>query len=104
MDSEKEHSTNHTLITITEKILNTLDNNQYAHGVFLNFQKAFDTINHRIRFSKLEYYGIRGFPHDLIKSYLTKRKHYTHINGVDSITFTSTHGIPQGPVLGHSYS
>ena len=39
-------------------------------------------------------------PHDLIKSYLTNRKHYTHINGVDSNTLTSTHGIPQSSVLG----
>ena len=61
----KKHSTNHALITITEKIRNVLDNNQYACGVLLDFQKAFDTVNHRILLSKLEYYGIRGIPHDL---------------------------------------
>ena len=96
----KKHSTNHALITITEKIRNVLDNNQYACGVLLDFQKAFDTVNHRILLSKLEYYGIRGIPHDLIKSYLTNRKHYTHINGVDSNTLTSTHCILQGSILG----
>ena len=36
----------------------------------------------------------------LSKSYLTNRKYYTHINGVDPNTLTSTHGIPQGSVLG----
>ena len=81
--------TDHALITITEKIQNALDNNQYNCGV-----------NHRILLSKLEYYGIRGIPHDFIKSFLTNRKHYTNINGVDSNTLTSTHGIPQGSVLG----
>ena len=96
----KKHSTNHALITITEKIRNVLDNNQYACGVLLDIQKAFDTVNHRILLSKLEYYGIRGIPHDLIKSYLTNRKHYTHINGVDSYNLTRTHSIPQGSVLG----
>ena len=95
----KKHSTNHALITITEKIRNVLENNQYACGVLLYFQKAFDTVNHRILLSKLEYYGIRGIPHDLIKSYLTNRKH-THIHGVDSNTLTSTHCILQGSVLG----
>ena len=95
----KKQSTNHALITITEKIQNALDNNQYACGVFLDFQKAFDTVNHKILLSKLECYGIRSIPHDLIKSYLTNRKH-THINGVDSNTLTSTHGVPQGSVLG----
>ena len=91
-------STNHALIAITEKI--ALHNNQYACGVFLDFQKAFDTVNHKILLSKLEYYGIRGIPHDLIKYYLTNRKHYTHINGVDSNTLTSAHVVPQGSVLG----
>ena len=78
---------------------NTLDNNQYACEDFLDFQKDFDTVNHKILLSKLEYYGIRGIPHDLIKSYLTNRKH-THINGVDSNTLTSTHeGSVLGPLL-----
>ena len=79
---------------------NTLDNNQYACEDFLDFQKDFDRVNHKILLSKLEYYGIRGIPHDLIKSHLTNRKHYTHINGVNSNTLTGTHGVPQGSVLG----
>ena len=72
----KKHSTNHALITITEKIRNVLDNNQYACGVLLDFQKAFDTVNHRILLSKLEYYGIRGIPHDIIK-HLNQHTWYT---------------------------
>ena len=99
----KNYWTDHALIIITEKIRNMLDNNQYTCGVFLDFQKAFDTVNHRILLSKLKYYGIRGTshqPHNLIKSYLTVRKHYTHINGVVSNILTSTYGIPQGSVLG----
>ena len=71
--SRKKHPTNHALITIIEKIRNALNNNQYACGVFLDFQKAFDTVNRRILLSKLEYFGIRGIPHDLIKSYLNNR-------------------------------
>ena len=95
----KKCLTNHTLIIVTKKIWNALDNNQYACGVFLDFQKAFDTVNNRTLLSKLEYYGIRGIPHNLIKSYLTNRKH-THINGVNPNTLTNTHGIPQDSVLG----
>ena len=89
----KKHSINHVLITITEKIRNVLDNNQYACGVFLGFQKAFGTVNKRILLSKLEHYGISGIrrvPHDFIKSYLTNRKHYAHINDLDSNTLTVT--------------
>ena len=89
----KKHSINHVLITITEKIRNVLDNNQYACGVFLGFQKAFGTVNKRILLSKLEHYGIsgiRGIPNDFIKSYLTNRKHYAHINDLDSNTLIVT--------------
>ena len=96
----KKHSTGHALITITEKIRNALNNNQYFCGVFFYFQKAFDRVNHRIRVSKLEHYGIRVIPHDLIKSYLINRTHYTHINGVDSNTLTSH----KAQFLGHFYA
>ena len=95
----KKHLTDHALIFIIEKIRFALDNNQYTCGVFLDFQKTFDTVNPEILLSKLEYYGIRGIPHDLIKSYLTNRKN-THIIGIDSNTITNTHAIPEGSVLG----
>ena len=60
------HSTNHALISITEKI-NALDEGKFACGVFIDFQKAFDTVNHKILISKLEHYGIRGLPLHLFK-------------------------------------
>ena len=95
----KKYSTDHTLITFTEKIRNALHNNQYACRVFLDFQNTFDTVNHRILLSNVGNYGISGIPHELIKSYLTSRKHYAHINGVDSNTLISIHGIPLDSVL-----
>ena len=49
----KRHLSNHALITITEKIRHTLDNNHYMYGVFLDFQKASDTVNNDILLSKL---------------------------------------------------
>ena len=53
------HSTNHALVSLTESIRSSLDNNRFGCGIFINFQKAFDTVNHDILLSKLQHYGIR---------------------------------------------
>ena len=74
------HSTNHELIRITEKIRNALAEGKFACGVFLDFQKAFDTVNHKILISKLEHYGIRGLPLHLFQNYLEKRTQFVNIN------------------------
>ena len=57
---QNSHSTNHASITITVTIREVLDRNEYSCGVFLDFQKAFDTVNHKILISKLNHYGVRG--------------------------------------------
>ena len=56
------HSTNQALTSITEKIRKALDEGKFACGIFLDFQKAFDTMDHDILLSKLEHYGVRGVP------------------------------------------
>lgn len=43
-----KHSTNHALIDITESIRRALDNKKVACGIFVDLQKAFDTVNHNI--------------------------------------------------------
>ena len=88
------HRTNHKLITITGKIRHSLHNNHYMCGVFLDFQKVFNAVNHDMLLSKLLYYGIRDTPCKLIKSDLTNRKQYTYINDSESTTLITTHGVP----------
>ena len=96
----KKHSTNHALISITEQIREALDNKKVATGIFVDFQKAFDTVNHNILLSKLDHYGIRGNVNNWFKSYLIGRKQYVSINGFKSKESTINHGVPQGSVLG----
>ena len=95
-----KHSTTHALINITERTRVALDNNQPVSGVFVDLQKAFDTVNHTILLSKLEYYGIRGPIKGWFKSYLHKRKQSVIINGYESEIQILNHGVPQGSVLG----
>ena len=84
------HSTNHTLISITEEIRKALDNNEFSCGVFLDFQKASDTANHKILIGKLHHYGLRGVTLSRFESYLTNRIQQTIVNGARISTWPIT--------------
>ena len=68
--------------------------------MFLNFQKAFDSVDIDILLNKLYFFNIRGIFHSSLKSYLTYRNQYTFMNGKSSLTRTVTHGVPQGSNFG----
>ena len=48
----------HAIITRTKEIRHALDNNHYICRVFLEFRKAFDTVNNDILMSNFLYYGM----------------------------------------------
>ena len=88
------------LILLVDKISKALENGDYVIGLFLDFSKAFDTINFDILLDKLDHYGIRGCSLDWFRSYLTGRKQYVYYNGFSSPMRTTTCGVPQGSILG----
>ena len=94
------HSTNHALLSLTEKVREGLDGGKFACGVFIDLQKAFDTVDHSILLRKLDHYGIKGIANDWFRSYLTDRSQYTSVNGFDSERRDMNYGVPQGSVLG----
>ena len=95
-----KHSTTTALITLTDKLLTFFDNGMKTVGLFLDFSKAFDTINHKVLLKKLENYGIRGKCLEWIKSYLTNRKQRVIYNGTSSSELIVKCGVPQGSILG----
>ena len=96
----KSNSTTFALVEITDKIKKILDEDNYVIGIFLDLTKAFDTVNHEILLYKLYKYGIRGHANNFFVSYLTERKQYICINGVNSSTKQINCGVQQGSVLG----
>ena len=96
----QEYSTSHALINITENIRKALDDGNIGCGVFVDLQKAFDTVDHQILLAKLNHYGIRGVSNDWFKSYLSNRNQYVSINGYESGLAAINCGVPQGSVLG----
>ena len=85
---------------MTEKIRDALDKGDLACGVFIDLQKAFDTLDHEILLDKLKNYGFRGLSNDWIRSYLTGRMQFVHVSGKNSSTKEVKYRVPQGSVLG----
>ena len=96
----KRHSTIHALNTAITQIVNGLNRNEVVLGIFLDFSKAFDTVNHSILLDKLENTGFRGKVLDLFASYLSNRKQYVFNGDTQSTLLNITDGVPQGSVLG----
>ncbi len=68
--------------------------------MFLDFSKAFDTINHEILIRKLQHYGIRGIPLKWFVSYLVDQSQYVQYNKQTSIRRNISCGVPQGSIRG----
>ena len=96
----QQYSTSHALVNITENIRKALDGGNIGCGIFVDLQKAFDTVDHQILLTKLNHYGIRGVSNDWCKSYLSNRNQYVSINGFDSGLAAINCGVPRGSVLG----
>ena len=96
------HNTSHPVLQLSEKIYNSLNQNPSGKTltIFIDLKKAFDTVDHSILLKKLESYGFRNTASLWFKNYLSDRKQYVSINGVDSEEVEIICGVPQGSVLG----
>ena len=75
------HSTTHALLEITEKFKQACDTDQIVCGVFVDLQKAFDTVNHTILLKKLTHCGIRGVASKCFQSFLEDKKQFASVQG-----------------------
>ena len=83
-------------MSLTEAVRNTIDNRGFSCGIFIDLQKNFDTVNHKIFLSKLE--RVRGCALEWFKSYLPNGKQYVSVYGSNSNLLSVTFGVPQSSV------
>ena len=96
----KSHSTYLALTILMDKLIKSIENGDHVVGVYLDFSKAFDTVNHTILLTKLHHYGIRGQALNWFKSYLENKKQFVTYNNVRSTLKNMPCGVPQGSILG----
>ena len=96
----KKHSTISTVANFTNDIYSAINKKQISIATFIDFSKAFDTVNHQILFLKLQKIGITGNVLKLLQNYLKNRKQKTIVNNTESEFGTISCGVPQGSVLG----
>ena len=65
----------YAILYFINKVATAIGNHKHTIGLFLDFSKAFDMVDHDILLYKLCHYGIRGKALDWFRSYFQNRKH-----------------------------
>ena len=82
------------VINFIESIDNAIIQDKFKCRIFIDFKKAFDTVDQNILLTKLWHYIIRGIDNDWFKSYFTKRMQYVSVRGILSGLLRVDFGVP----------
>lgn len=95
-----KRSTEEAILKLTTCITDHVDKLDKCIGVFLDLQKAFDTVSIPILLSRLSNIGVRGNSLSWFESYLTNRTQCVRVNKHSSDDAGCVYGVPQGSTLG----
>lgn len=88
------------LVRFGDDVYSSFNERGFLMAVFLDFRRAFDTVNHNILLRKLECYGVRGIALKWFESYLSNRDQAVRVGGCVSSVLPVSIGVPQGSILG----
>ena len=93
-------STSFAIFEVLKTLYNNWNNKNYSGCIFIDFSRAFNTIDHEILAKKLEMYGLDETSQKFMIEYMSCRQHSTTIDGNTSSTTPVTYGTAQGSILG----
>ena len=97
---QKQKSCLDTIISLTEKINQCVDENEIVVTLFLDLAKAFNSISIDVFMNKIKRYGVGENARFLLNSFLCDRKQCVKNGIAKSDWVVINHGVPQGTVLG----
>ena len=96
----KNKSTISTIVGLTDDLYTSINQGDTTSVVFIDFRKAFDSIDHQILVAKIATTGVNDLSVKWFQSYLTNRSQITVANNIVSKPNKLSYGVPQGSILG----
>ena len=93
-------STSHAIFHVVKQIIEGINSRNVTVSLYLDFARAFDSVNYRLLLAKLHDMGISLMLIRWIKGYLINRRMCTKMNGHTSTVLPLLSGVPQGSIVG----